>query len=94
MNRQQLFDVLTQQFSIDELKTLCFQLDVNPESLDLSNRENFARSLVEWFERRGELWRLVGAVEGESSAEKFWLIVMAEVVFILLILSAILGQLM
>lgn len=58
----QLRQVLETKFSEEELRTLCTDLGLDYDALAGEGKTARARELVGWFERRGELARLEGAV--------------------------------
>jgi len=62
MDKATLRDTLTQGFDEGELRTLCFDLDVDYDCLPGEGKANKARELVEYFERRGELYKLIRRV--------------------------------
>ncbi len=58
-----LFEYLCKHFSLDELRTLCFDLEVDHESLAGEGKEAKARELVLYLQRRGELDQLTDAIQ-------------------------------
>lgn len=52
--RDKLLEILTKRFSIDEIRDLSFQLEIDHEDLDLSqsSKSALARALIEYTERR------------------------------------------
>jgi len=62
MDKATMRDTLTQRFDEGELRTLCFDLDVDYDCLPGAGKANKARELVEYFERRGELYQLIRRV--------------------------------
>jgi len=56
-----LHQTLDTRFDQEELRTLCFQLDVDYESLPAEGKANKARELVKYFERRDAIPQLVRA---------------------------------
>jgi DNA-binding response OmpR family regulator len=59
IDRVDLRNRLAHQFNIRELRNLCFELDVNHEELEYETVGDFAREIVSFFKRRGELDRLI-----------------------------------
>lgn len=53
--RRTLHAILATRFSLDELKTLCFNIRVDFENLSGEGRASKARSLIEYLERRREV---------------------------------------
>jgi len=51
----QLRQMLVTRFSVDELKTLCFDLGLEYDALPGEGKEGKARELVAWFDRRNRL---------------------------------------
>jgi len=56
-----LRQALVQHFNEEELRTLCFDLGVDYDSLSGKGKEAKARELVSRLERRGELDKLIAA---------------------------------
>lgn len=56
---QQLYQYLTEYFNLSELKELAFDLGVDYEMLPHSDYSTFARNLIGFFVRRGNLSCLV-----------------------------------
>ena len=74
-----LRQMLVTRFSVDELKTLCVDLDLEYDGMPGEGKEGKARELVAWFERRNRLPELEAkskqlrpdiAWESERSEEK------------------------
>jgi len=65
IDRAKLLINLKQCFSISELKSLCFKLGMDHEELSASNKNDMARELVEFLERRGRLHELLDICEQE-----------------------------
>jgi hypothetical protein len=59
VDRTKLREILIDYFSESDLKTLCFQLDVEYADLGPGGRADRARELVIYFDRRRRLHRLV-----------------------------------
>jgi hypothetical protein len=59
MNRSQLRQILVDHFDDDELKTLCFELQIEYADLPSASRKGKARELVTYLERRDRLPELV-----------------------------------
>ena len=59
----QLFDTLKEHYNLDELKTLCFRLGVDYDSLSGQTKDAKARELVAFMERKQDLARLQAALE-------------------------------
>jgi outer membrane protein assembly factor BamB/tetratricopeptide (TPR) repeat protein len=57
--RLRLYNLLTQHFDEEELRTLCFSLSVNYDDLRAAGRAGKARELVIYLERRGRLDELM-----------------------------------
>lgn len=53
--RRELFEILNSRFNEEELKTLCFQLDVDFESLEAIGKINKVRELISFLERRNRI---------------------------------------
>ena len=62
MNTKELHRILTVYFSTDELKELCFELDINYDSLAGKNLGEKAMELIGHCERRGRLHELEKAI--------------------------------
>lgn len=56
---------LSTYFSEGELKTLCFDLGIDYDDLPDNGRENKARELIQYFERRSRIPELVEACQGQ-----------------------------
>lgn len=66
LDRSALFlDILTNLFSEDDLRTLCFDLGIDYEQLPGSSKLGKARELILWCDRRGKLKRLYELVQKE-----------------------------
>jgi hypothetical protein len=57
-----LRQVLTRRYNLEELRTLCFDLDVNYDSLGGEGLDGKVRELIAYMHRHGELVRLVSAI--------------------------------
>lgn len=95
---QQLFPLLTETFSLSELRTLAFSLNVDPENLSGDTKEAYALSLVTYAKHRNLITRLNELVD-EKLIEKplpvptaevksggktaVWLVVLAGVLLII-----------
>lgn len=66
---QQLFPLLTETFSLSELRTLAFSLNVDPENLSGDTKEAYALSLVTYAKHRNLITRLNELVD-EKLIEK------------------------
>ena len=55
LSKKDLYQVLVSRFNLDELKQLCFELDISDESFSGSTREQFAREFILYMERRDRL---------------------------------------
>jgi tetratricopeptide (TPR) repeat protein len=58
--RGTLREYLTKRFNMNELKTVAFDLGINPDQLDHATRSEFARELIAYCERN---WQLLALVE-------------------------------
>jgi CheY-like chemotaxis protein len=56
-----LHDILCARFSEEELRTLCFYLRIDYDSLPGQGKESKARELIEFLERRGRIDELIQA---------------------------------
>jgi len=66
LDRSALFlDILTNLFSEDDLRTLCFDIGVDYEQLPGSSKLGKARELILWCDRRDKLKRLYERVQAE-----------------------------
>jgi len=63
MDRAKLRKAITDHFTIDELKTLCFDLHIEYENLDGETRQAKVRELVSYCERTGLMASLLDAVQ-------------------------------
>jgi len=61
----QLRQVLAEHFDLEELHTLCFDLGVDYDRLGGEGKEAKARELVAYLQRRGQLERLIAAIQRE-----------------------------
>jgi hypothetical protein len=52
---QSLFQLLDESFSMDELRELCFEMDIDPDSLPGDGKRAKARELVVFCRRHGRL---------------------------------------
>jgi hypothetical protein len=59
---------LVQYFDLDELRTLCFDLDVDYDQLSGDTKGAKARELVIYWEKRGQIHQLVEAIRYERGA--------------------------
>ena len=59
---QTIHDVLGKRFDLDELRDLCFRLNVDHEEVRGNTKSAFARELVTYMERRNRLPELVDAI--------------------------------
>ncbi len=59
MNRSQLRRILVDHFDADELKTLCFELQIEYDDLLGTSRAGKARELITYLERRDRLPEVV-----------------------------------
>ena len=57
-----LFEYLCKSCNLEELRTLCFNLNVDYDSLPGEGKEAKARELVLYMQRRGELYTLADAI--------------------------------
>jgi hypothetical protein len=64
-NRVKLRQVLVKGFNESELKTLCFDLGVDYDSLPGEHKDDKARELVAYFERRLRISKLAEACARE-----------------------------
>ncbi len=55
---QGLLHLFNEHFNEEELKTFCFYLNVDYENLPAAGKENKARELILYFQRRGQLAKL------------------------------------
>ena len=62
MDRAMLRKAIDEHFTLDELKTLCFDLHVEYENLDGGTRQAKVRELVAYCERVGLVGALLDAV--------------------------------
>jgi hypothetical protein len=60
-----LHQLLAQTFSLEELRTLCFTLNVDFDDLPGEGKEAKARELVTYLERRGRITDLIAKVKHE-----------------------------
>lgn len=58
-NRNALLEKLNSHFSLEELKTLSFRLNIDHEQIGVANKEQFARDLILFCERRGMMTDLL-----------------------------------
>jgi hypothetical protein len=70
MDRNELFQVLFEGFSLEELKALCFDLAVKSEDLEGNTLGAKVIELIGYFERRGDLARLEQACR-KAQANRF-----------------------
>lgn len=55
--------ILANRFDMEELKTLCFRLGINFDSLRGEGLEGKSREMVAYFQRRQQIPRLVNAIQ-------------------------------
>jgi len=72
----QLHEAICQAFDEEELRTLCFDLDLDYDALRGDGKDAKARELVGWHTRRGALMDLVKAVQRRRPKNLFWANVM------------------
>jgi tetratricopeptide (TPR) repeat protein len=60
-----VLDGLVNHFSLEELQTLCFRLDVNPDRLKHDNLDVLARELIAYMRRNGRLNDLIAQLRRE-----------------------------
>lgn len=66
IQKNQLRDLIAEAYNLDEMKDLCLYLSVEPENVGVeTTRRGFARELVSYFERRGQLGELVKQISYE-----------------------------
>jgi hypothetical protein len=58
-----LYELLLQRFSLDELRTLCFRMGVDYDSIESDGKAGKARELVLYMIRRGQLIELRQEIE-------------------------------
>lgn len=58
----EMIKVLSARFDVEQVKTLCFDLDVNYEDLSLIDKNTFVKSLVKFMGKRKRLMQLIDAV--------------------------------
>ena len=63
VERNQLHEILVDRFSIDEIRTLCFELGIEYEELDGDGRTGKARELITYVERRGRTQDLINCAK-------------------------------
>jgi hypothetical protein len=61
-NREALYQVLTEHFSVDEIRTLCFFLKVDYDDLDGEGKTGKVRELISYMGRRERIEELVAEV--------------------------------
>ena len=59
MTTTELRDLIKNSFNINDLKSLCNDLGLDFEDLGESTREGAARELIGYFQRRGQLQKLI-----------------------------------
>ena len=69
-DRIQLRQVLDKRFDLEELRTLCYDLNVDFDSLRGEGKASKARELVMFMERRDRLDELVAAIASFLSTEE------------------------
>lgn len=57
-----LMQILAERFNISELKTLCFNMQIDPESLGHAAKPDMARELILHLDRRNRLGELLPAI--------------------------------
>ncbi len=62
VDRGQLWNILVEYFTDDELETLCFQLDIDYDGLGGAGKMGRARELIRYCENRNRLPDLVNAI--------------------------------
>lgn len=67
MNRADLYQEIIKHFNIEELRTLCFKLGIDPDDLDTNTRGGLARELIEYCERKNRVPELVAQIQSSSS---------------------------
>jgi len=67
----QLHEAICQAFDEEELRTLCFDLDLDYDALRGDGKDARARELVGWHTRRGALMDLVKAVQ-RRRPNQYW----------------------
>lgn len=60
--RPVLIQILSERFNISELKTLCFNMQIDSESLGHAAKPDMARELILYLERRNRLGELLPAI--------------------------------
>lgn len=63
LDTRQLHQQLVDQFNLEELRTLCFTLGIDPDDLGGNGKSAMARELVLYMERRGQSDRLHEAIQ-------------------------------
>lgn len=58
-----LYDQLVTLFNLDEMRTLCFELNIDFDDIAGSGKSAKARELVLYMQRRGQLERLYEAIQ-------------------------------
>lgn len=71
VTRRWLFVTLSERFNLESLKTLCFQLGIEADSLPHETREALARELILYCQRTGRLHDLVAAVYEQFPVSQF-----------------------
>lgn len=69
MTRDQLFQLLSELFSLEELQHICFVLEIDHEQFSKS-KSSFIRELIEYCERHDLISKLLAICQSERS-EKF-----------------------
>jgi hypothetical protein len=60
--RRKLLDALTESFTLEDLKTLCFELGIDGDAVYTeANKISFARELIAYCERQRRLHHLIDA---------------------------------
>ena len=68
VDRGQLWNILVEHFTDDELETLCFQLDIDYDGLDGAGKMGRARELIRYCENRNRLSDLIDAIRSARPA--------------------------
>lgn len=60
-----MLDLLTRHFNLEELRSLCFDLRIQPDELGGQGLRSVARELLQYMQRRGRLPELLAALHVE-----------------------------
>jgi hypothetical protein len=60
-----LYDLLIDRFDLEELRTLCLKLGIDEGKFDGNGESTFVRKMIGYFDRQGELPRLLAALRAE-----------------------------